>query len=230
MAPPPPTAAAREEQGRGSAGVQKAQQALTRSNSLSTPRATRASRLRRARLGDASDTEAADGERGSPANLEPAGRPVAEQAKKLSRLDILAMPRKRAGSFTGPSDSEAAPTRAGFSGRSVELYCPGRKPTTMAEARPTARKAANAAVVPRQPFSRARPGSARYSSPSECQEWAGVPGLGQRGLYVCSFLCGSLATGVRPSAGPGGARFPSADVRAPSRVCRATGLPPLQPS
>ncbi|XP_070214187.1 centrosomal protein of 170 kDa protein B isoform X1 [Bos mutus] len=165
MAPPPPTAAAREEQGRGSAGVQKSQQALTRSNSLSTPRATRASRLRRARLGDASDTEAADGERGPPANQEPAGRPAAEQAKKLSRLDILAMPRKRAGSFTGPSDSDAAPTRAGFSGRSVELYCPGRKPTTMAEARPTARKATNAAAVPRQPFSRARPGSARYSSP-----------------------------------------------------------------
>ncbi|XP_070214190.1 centrosomal protein of 170 kDa protein B isoform X4 [Bos mutus] len=166
MAPPPPTAAAREEQGRGSAGVQKSQQALTRSNSLSTPRATRASRLRRARLGDASDTEAADGERGPPANQEPAGRPAAEQAKKLSRLDILAMPRKRAGSFTGPSDSDAAPTRAGFSGRSVELYCPGRKPTTMAEARPTARKATNAAAVPRQPFSRARPGSARYSSPN----------------------------------------------------------------
>ncbi|XP_043777913.1 centrosomal protein of 170 kDa protein B isoform X5 [Cervus elaphus] len=166
MAPPPPTAAAREEQGRSSTSVQKAQQALTRSNSLSTPRATRASRLRRARLGDASDTETADGERGPPANPEPAGRLAAEQAKKLSRLDILAMPRKRAGSFTGPSDSEAAPSRAGFSGRSVELYCPGRKPTMMAEARPTARKAANATAVPRQPFSRARPGSARYSSPT----------------------------------------------------------------
>ena len=176
MAPPPPTTAAREEQGRGSAGVQKSQQALTRSNSLSTPRATRASRLRRARLGDASDTEAADGERGPPANQEPAGRPAAEQAKKLSRLDILAMPRKRAGSFTGPSDSEAAPTRAGFSGRSVELYCPGRKPTTMAEARPTARKATNAAAVPRQPFSRARPGSARYSSPSESRSGRVFPG------------------------------------------------------
>ncbi|KAM9711807.1 centrosomal protein of 170 kDa protein B isoform 3-T3 [Dama dama] len=166
MAPPPPTAAAREEQGRSSTSVQKAQQALTRSNSLSTPRATRASRLRRARLGDASDTETADGERGPPANPEPAGRLAAEQAKKLSRLDILAMPRKRAGSFTGPSDSDHAPSRAGFSGRSVELYCPGRKPAMMAEARPTARKAANATAVPRQPFSRARPGSARYSSPN----------------------------------------------------------------
>ncbi|KAB1277437.1 Centrosomal protein of 170 kDa protein B [Camelus dromedarius] len=163
MAPPPPPAAAREEQPRGSASVQKGQQALTRSNSLSTPRPTRASRLRRARLGDASDTEAADSERGPPVNPEPVGRPPLEQAKRLSRLDILAMPRKRAGSFTGPGDSEATPTRAGFSGRSVELYCAGRKPT-VAEARATARKATNTAAVSRQPFSRARPGSARYSS------------------------------------------------------------------
>ncbi|XP_034848337.1 centrosomal protein of 170 kDa protein B isoform X4 [Mirounga leonina] len=163
-APAAPSPAPREEQGRGSA--QKVQQVLTRSNSLSTPRPTRASRLRRARLGDASDTEAADGERGPPANPEPAGRPAPEQAKKLSRLDILAMPRKRAGSFTGPSDSEAAPARAGFSGRSIDLYCSGRKPV-VAEARAAAaRKAANTTTAPRQPFSRARPGSARYSSPS----------------------------------------------------------------
>ncbi|XP_027426638.2 centrosomal protein of 170 kDa protein B isoform X5 [Zalophus californianus] len=162
-APAAPSPAPREEQGRGCA--QKVQQVLTRSNSLSTPRPTRASRLRRARLGDASDTEAADGERGPSANPEPAGRPAPEQAKKLSRLDILAMPRKRAGSFTGPSDSEAAPARTSFSGRSVELYCTGRKPV-MAEARAAAtRKATNTTTAPRQPFSRARPGSARYSSP-----------------------------------------------------------------
>ncbi|XP_046309066.1 centrosomal protein of 170 kDa protein B isoform X1 [Marmota monax] len=168
---PPPSPAAREEQNRSSTSAQKVHQALTRSNSLSTPRPTRASRLRRARLGDTSDTEAMDSERGPPANSEPAGRPAPEQAKKLSRLDILAMPRKRAGSFTGPSDSETAPARAGFSGRSVELYSTSRKPT-MAEARAAARKAAAAAATAtpatpagsRQPFSRARPGSARYSS------------------------------------------------------------------
>ncbi|XP_075859769.1 centrosomal protein of 170 kDa protein B isoform X1 [Microcebus murinus] len=162
---PPPSPAAREEQGRSSAGAQKGQQALTRSNSLSTPRPTRASRLRRARLGDASDTEAVDGERSAPANPEPAGRPATEQTKKLSRLDILAMPRKRAGSFTGPSDPEAAPARTSFSGRSVELCCASRKPT-MAEARAAARRAAATAAStgPRQPFSRARSGSARYTS------------------------------------------------------------------
>lgn len=177
-AAPPPSPAAREEQGRVSASAQKVQQALTRSNSLSTPRPTRASRLRRARLGDASDTEAADGERGPLGSHEPAGRPAAEQAKKLSRLDILAMPRKRAGSFTGPSESEAAPARAGFSGRSAELSCSGRKPTR-AEAQTAARKAANATPAARQPFSRARPGSARYSSPSEC------PGGGRGAAASC---------------------------------------------
>lgn len=176
---PTPSPAAREEQSRGSTGVQKVQQALTRSNSLSTPRPTRASRLRRARLGDTSDTEVVDSDRAALANSEAVGRPAAEQTKKLSRLDILAMPRKRAGSFTGPSDSEAAPARTGFSGRSVELYCASRKPT-MADARAAARKAAATAATTgsRQPFSRARPGSARYSS-SECgtggraARWAG---------------------------------------------------------
>ncbi|KAM4853797.1 centrosomal protein of 170 kDa protein B [Thomomys bottae] len=167
-APSPPSPAPREEQSRVSTSAQKVQQALTRSNSLSTPRPTRASRLRRARLGEASDTEAVDGERGLPATPEPASRPATEQAKKLTRLDILALPRKRAGSFTGPGDAEATPARTGFSGRSAELCCSRRKPT-MAEARAAARKAAAAAAAaasagPRQPFSRARPGSARYSS------------------------------------------------------------------
>ncbi|KAF6129318.1 hypothetical protein HJG60_002649 [Phyllostomus discolor] len=162
---PPPSPAAREEQGRVSASAQRVQQALTRSNSLSTPRPTRASRLRRARLGDASDTEAVDGERAPLVNPESGGRPAAEQAKKLSRLDILAMPRKRAGSFTGPGDSEAAPARPSSSGRGVEWSCASRKPSR-AEAQAAARKTPTPATAPRQPFSRARPGSARYSSPS----------------------------------------------------------------
>lgn len=166
-AAPPPSPASREEQGRGSASAQKVQQALTRSNSLSTPRPTRASRLRRARLGDASDTEAVDSERGPLAPPEPGVRPAAEQAKKLSRLDILAMPRKRAGSFTGTGDSEAAPARPSSCSRSAEWSCAGRKPTR-AETQAAARKTPTPATAPRQPFSRARPGSARYSSPSEC--------------------------------------------------------------
>lgn len=81
-----------------------AHQVLTRSNSLSAPRPTRASMLRRARLGDASDNEGVETDRASQGSehSKPSG-----DTKKLSRLDILAMPRKRTGSFTTPSDNES---------------------------------------------------------------------------------------------------------------------------
>lgn len=97
LAPPP-----RDEGGKPS---RVPQQPLTRSNSLSAPRPTRASMLRRARLGEASETEGGDTDRGSHAS-EPSSAPA--EGKKLSRLDILALPRKRSGSFTTPSDTETS--------------------------------------------------------------------------------------------------------------------------
>nr|XP_008166408.1 centrosomal protein of 170 kDa protein B isoform X1 [Chrysemys picta bellii]XP_008166409.1 centrosomal protein of 170 kDa protein B isoform X1 [Chrysemys picta bellii] len=161
----PFTQAVKEERGKVTANVQKIQQVLTRSNSLSTPRPTRASKLRRARLGDASDNECADTEK-TTSNLEATTTSSKQSAesKKLSRLDILAMPRKRAGSFTVPSDSETTQPRTGFSGRSVESYYANRKPP-VSEARTAARKTAAAATT-KQPFSRTRSSSVRYSSTS----------------------------------------------------------------
>ncbi|XP_065449807.1 centrosomal protein of 170 kDa protein B isoform X2 [Chrysemys picta bellii] len=161
----PFTQAVKEERGKVTANVQKIQQVLTRSNSLSTPRPTRASKLRRARLGDASDNECADTEK-TTSNLEAttASSKQSAESKKLSRLDILAMPRKRAGSFTVPSDSETTQPRTGFSGRSVESYYANRKPP-VSEARTAARKTAAAATT-KQPFSRTRSSSVRYSSTS----------------------------------------------------------------
>ncbi|XP_067411056.1 centrosomal protein of 170 kDa protein B isoform X1 [Emydura macquarii macquarii] len=161
----PFTQVAKEEHGKGTPNVQKIQQILTRSNSLSTPRPTRASKLRRARLGDASDNECADTEK-TASNLEAttASSKQATESKKMSRLDILAMPRKRAGSFTVPSDSETTPSRTGVSGRSVDSYYANRKPP-MSEARMAARKTAAAAST-KQPFSRTRSSSVRYSSTS----------------------------------------------------------------
>ncbi|KAM6961292.1 LOW QUALITY PROTEIN: centrosomal protein of 170 kDa protein B [Aplochiton taeniatus] len=96
---------------------------LAVSNSLSAPRDTRASMLRRARiLGDASDNELAEAER-APEAKAPAGEEAADPG-----WDLLAMPRKRAGSFTAtvPSDTEpSTPTgtgrTAGFSNRSTEV-------------------------------------------------------------------------------------------------------------
>ncbi|XP_048709548.2 centrosomal protein of 170 kDa protein B isoform X1 [Caretta caretta] len=161
----PFTQAVKEERGKVTANMQKIQQVLTRSNSLSTPRPTRASKLRRARLGDASDNECADTEK-TASNLEATtgSSKQSAESKKLSRLDILAMPRKRAGSFTVPSDSETTQPRTGFSGRSVESYYANRKPP-VSEARTAARRTAAAATT-KQPFSRTRSGSARYSSTS----------------------------------------------------------------
>uniref|UniRef100_A0A8D0GVP2 Centrosomal protein 170B n=1 Tax=Sphenodon punctatus TaxID=8508 RepID=A0A8D0GVP2_SPHPU len=156
----------KEEHSKVTPTAQKIQQVLTRSNSLSTPRPTRASKLRRARLGDASDNECADAEK-TASHLEAttASSKQSAEAKKLSRLDILAMPRKRAGSFTVPSDSETAPPRTGFSGRSGDSYYSNRKPA-MSEARTAARKTVAAAAATKQPFSRTRSSSVKYSSSS----------------------------------------------------------------
>ncbi|NXL53296.1 C170B protein, partial [Podilymbus podiceps] len=158
----PFTQATKEDHSKTTSNVQKIQQVLTRSNSLSTPRPTRASKLRRARLGDASDNECVDTEKtaSNPESTAP-GPKQSTETKKLSRLDILAMPRKRAGSFTVPSDSETAQSRTPFLGRSVESY----RKTAMAEVRAAARKTATAAST-KQPFSRTRSSSVKYSSSS----------------------------------------------------------------
>ncbi|KAM4662687.1 centrosomal protein of 170 kDa protein B-like isoform 2-T2 [Discoglossus pictus] len=157
----------KEDHSRNSTNAQKVQQALTRSNSLSTPRPTRASKLRRARLGEASDNESADTERStiSPetSSANSSSAKSSADAKKLSRLDILAMPRKRTGSFTVPSDSETSSPRTGFSGRSVDQSYTSRKPA-VAEVKQPIKKPV--APVPKQPFSRARSGSVKYSSSS----------------------------------------------------------------
>ncbi|NXJ42043.1 C170B protein, partial [Ciconia maguari] len=156
--------ATKEDHSKTTSNVQKIQQVLTRSNSLSTPRPTRASKLRRARLGDASDNECVDTEKtaSNPEATAP-GPKQSTETKKLSRLDILAMPRKRAGSFTVPSDSETTQSRSGFPGRSVEPY--RKTGVSGSEVRAAARKTAAAASA-KQPFSRTRSSSVKYSSSS----------------------------------------------------------------
>ncbi|XP_031966528.1 centrosomal protein of 170 kDa protein B isoform X6 [Corvus moneduloides] len=158
----PYTQATKEDQSKTTSNVQKIQQVLTRSNSLSTPRPTRASKLRRARLGDASDNECVDAEK-TASNPDTTAQGIKQptETKKLSRLDILAMPRKRAGSFTVPSDSETAQSRTGFSGRSAESY----RKMGVSDVRAAARKTAAAASA-KQPFSRTRSSSVKYSSSS----------------------------------------------------------------
>ncbi|CAN9502245.1 unnamed protein product [Ophioblennius macclurei] len=135
-------------------------QALGRANSLSAPRPTRASLLRRARLGEASDNEGTETERLS----QEAGGTQTKQpqeAKKLSRLDLLAMPRKRTSSFNTPSDTEAGkPT--GFSNRSTEFGGSSVRRSSASGSKPPERP--QKAGHYKTPVTRTRSSSAKYTS------------------------------------------------------------------
>lgn len=139
-------------------------QVLSRTKSLSAPRPTRASMLRRARLGEASDNEGPETEK-----LEEVGSAPSKQqeTKKLSRLDMLAMPRKRTNSFNTPSDTEVSSNQwpgrsAGFSNRSTEstgnsarrASAPGPKPVERPQKPP----------LNKTPITRIRSSSAKYAS------------------------------------------------------------------
>ncbi|KAJ8399132.1 hypothetical protein AAFF_G00415110 [Aldrovandia affinis] len=136
----------------------KVYQALTRSNSLCAPRPTRASMLRRARLGDASDNEGTETDRTSDVNL-PAK--ATADSKKLSRLDMLALPRKRTGSFTTPSDTESSAGKTGFSNRSSESSSSVRK-TSVSEPKASGARR-NSGTTSKQPITRTRSSSAKYT-------------------------------------------------------------------
>lgn len=118
-------------------------QALTRANSLSAPRPTRASMLRRARLGDVSDNEASETDRlyQEAANAQAKQQ---QETKKLSRLDMLAMPRRRTSSFNTPSDTEASSKTSASGPKAIE--------------RP------QKAALNKTPVTRARSSSAKYAS------------------------------------------------------------------
>ncbi|XP_076874238.1 centrosomal protein of 170 kDa protein B isoform X4 [Brachyhypopomus gauderio] len=133
-------------------------QVLTRSNSLSAPRPTRASMLRRARLGDASDNEGAETDRGSQSSEH---TKIPGDVKKLSRLDILAMPRKRTGSFTAPSDNESTSGKPGTPSRAAETSISGRK-LSSGEAKQTTIKGASA--VEKHSSTRIRTSQTKHNS------------------------------------------------------------------
>lgn len=142
-------------------------QALSRTNSLSAPRPTRASMLRRARLGEASDNEGTEMDRLSQeAGSAPAKQP--QETKKLSRLDMLAMPRKRTSSFNTPSDTEASSTpqwtgrSTGFSNRSTESGGSSVRRASVSGPKPGERP--QKAVLNKTPVTRGRSSSAKYAS------------------------------------------------------------------
>nr|XP_057918800.1 centrosomal protein of 170 kDa isoform X2 [Doryrhamphus excisus] len=96
----------------------------SKTTSVPKPRPTRASILRRARLGDSTDTEPADLDRMSVASEASTTSSTSrtEMAKRgMSRIEALAQPRRpRVGSPSAQSDSEATVTRnRGFGTRST---------------------------------------------------------------------------------------------------------------
>ncbi|XP_041641457.1 centrosomal protein of 170 kDa [Cheilinus undulatus] len=104
--------------------TQAAASVTSKSASVPKPRPTRASLLRRARLGDSSDTEPADLDRmsvASEASTTSSASRTGMVKRGMSRIEALAQPRRpRVGSPSAQSDSEATVTRhRGLGARSV---------------------------------------------------------------------------------------------------------------
>lgn len=96
----------------------------SKSTTLPRPRPTRTSLLRRARLGEVSDSELADADKASVASevstTSSTSKPPSGK-RNISRIDLLAQPRRnRLGSLSARSDSEATITRSTTSSRTPE--------------------------------------------------------------------------------------------------------------
>ncbi|XP_027133174.1 centrosomal protein of 170 kDa isoform X3 [Larimichthys crocea] len=155
---------------------------LNKQASLPQPRPTRASLLRRARLGDTSDTDLADADRVSVASevsttsstsKPPSGR------KGLSRLDMLAQPRRnRLGSISARSDSECTVTRSSTSSPRLSAETAlrlGLRSSTPTENRLTPRMRANS--VSKLNETKTKTTTSGYCSPtvSSSSRWRRLP-------------------------------------------------------
>ncbi|XP_078085659.1 centrosomal protein of 170 kDa isoform X4 [Mustelus asterias] len=147
-----------------------ASSSASKSTTLPKPRPTRASILRRARLGDVSDNELADVDKvsvvsevsttSSTTSKPPSGR------KTPSRLDLLAQPRRnRLGSISARSDSEATTTRSNISRSGDSSIRSNLRGTSTMDSKVSPRLRANS--ISRMPdSSKAKASLAGHSSPS----------------------------------------------------------------
>ncbi|XP_030303281.1 centrosomal protein of 170 kDa isoform X1 [Calypte anna] len=143
----------------------------SKSTTLPRPRPTRTSLLRRARLGEASDSELADADKASVASevsttsstsKPPSGR------RNISRIDLLAQPRRtRLGSLSARSDSEATITRSTASSRTPEaIIRSGVRLTSVGDSsKVSARTRANS--ISRLSDSKSKSLASAHNSPSE---------------------------------------------------------------
>ncbi|XP_063247010.1 centrosomal protein of 170 kDa isoform X7 [Prinia subflava] len=151
----------------------------SKSTTLPRPRPTRTSLLRRARLGEVSDSELADADKASVASevsttsstsKPPSGR------RNISRIDLLAQPRRnRLGSLSARSDSEATITRSSASSRTPEaiIRSGSRLLTGGDSAKVSARTRANS--ISRLSDSKSKSLASAHNSPSVSARWRRFP-------------------------------------------------------
>ncbi|XP_074846184.1 centrosomal protein of 170 kDa isoform X3 [Carettochelys insculpta] len=151
----------------------------SKSTTLPRPRPTRTSLLRRARLGEASDSELADADKASVASevsttsstsKPPSGR------RNISRIDLLAQPRRtRLGSLSARSDSEATITRSTASSRTAEaIIRSGARLTPSSDSnKVSARTRANS--ISRLSDSKSKSLTSAHNSPSVNSRWRRFP-------------------------------------------------------
>ncbi|NXO15976.1 CE170 protein, partial [Oriolus oriolus] len=150
-----------------------------KSTTLPRPRPTRTSLLRRARLGEVSDSELADADKASVASevsttsstsKPPSGR------RNISRIDLLAQPRRtRLGSLSARSDSEATITRSTASSRTPEaiIRSGSRLLSGGDSAKVSARTRANS--ISRLSDSKSKSLASAHNSPSVSARWRRFP-------------------------------------------------------
>ncbi|NWV54675.1 CE170 protein, partial [Daphoenositta chrysoptera] len=151
----------------------------SKSTTLPRPRPTRTSLLRRARLGEVSDSELADADKASVASevsttsstsKPPSGR------RNISRIDLLAQPRRtRLGSLSARSDSEATITRSSASSRTPEaiIRSGSRLLSGGDSTKVSARTRANS--ISRLSDSKSKSLSSAHNSPSVSARWRRFP-------------------------------------------------------
>ncbi|XP_041260113.1 centrosomal protein of 170 kDa isoform X6 [Onychostruthus taczanowskii] len=151
----------------------------SKSTTLPRPRPTRTSLLRRARLGEVSDSELADADKASVASevsttsstsKPPSGR------RNISRIDLLAQPRRnRLGSLSARSDSEATITRSTASSRTPEaiIRSGSRLLSGGDSAKVSARTRANS--ISRLSDSKSKSLASAHNSPSVSARWRRFP-------------------------------------------------------
>ncbi|XP_078504713.1 centrosomal protein of 170 kDa isoform X3 [Lissotriton helveticus] len=163
---------ARVKTGQGASGT------ASKSVTLPRPRPTRTSLLRRARLGETSDTEPTDVDKGSVASevstTSSTSKPPLGK-KVISRLDLLAQPRRtRLGSISARSDSEAIITRSSTAARIQEsLLRSGLRTAPPADMKYTPRARANS--ISRLSDSKTKNVISTHSSPPANSRWRRLP-------------------------------------------------------